>query len=155
MSCAWLSCVCNRCILALWSRQRIHPRTQVLQPDCSSQNPVHIHLLIMWNLVVNDEIWVVSLFLVILFSLNVAWRPASVNISRNRTPSFGFQVNIIRLRFSMLFLLRQCGGAIFMEMVTIWNDLGLPTAPSPSPNAENVSSHLGKKTMQENLYWRP
>ena len=61
----------------------------------------------------------VSLFLVILFSLNVAWRPASVNISRNRAPSFGFQVNIIRLRYSMLFLLRQCGGAIFMEMVTI------------------------------------
>ena len=61
----------------------------------------------------------VSLFLVILFSLNVAWRPVSVNISLNRAPSFGFQVNIICLRFSMLFLLRQCGGAIFMEMVTI------------------------------------
>ena len=61
----------------------------------------------------------VSLFLVILFSLNVAWMPVSVNISRNRAPSFGFQVNIICLRFSMLFLLRQCGGAIFMEMVTI------------------------------------
>ena len=66
-----------------------------------------------------------------LISLKPAWRPESVNISRNRVPSFGFQVYIICLRFSMLFLLRQCGGAIFMEMVTIWNDLGLPTAPSP------------------------